>query len=288
MFGLGQAYLERAIRAAMRRGERFLDHPGDLVQRTKPIYESQPPLGIGSALGPLIVTLLALNVIPSVLLKSGHVAARSLGLDVSQPMSDWHGWQGACCRLLMSFPEDPTLAIFLGLVASMWAFRRRVDSVWRPLGDGFLNGLIAIGATCSVVGFGAVLKDLPAFQRIVSLVTHIPGDPLIGAALAIAVIAGLAGSASGGQGIALPIIKPIYIDTLGVAPRALHRIVSIASGTLDSLPANGYVVTLIRNICGDTHANAYGPIFVTTVLIPMVGAALAIGLFKLFPTWAWM
>ena len=73
-----------------------------------------------------------------------------------------------------------------------------------------------------------------------------------------------------------------------VAPRALHRIVAISSGTLDSLPANGYLVMLIRSICGETHARAYAPIFVTTVMIPAAGTAIAIVLFKLVPQWATM
>ena len=106
--------------------------------------------------------------------------------------------------------------------------------------------------------------------------------------MTVTVIAGLAGSASGGQGIALPILKPIFIDQLGVAPRALHRVVAISSGALDTLPANGYVVMLIQNICGETHRRAYMPIFVTTVVIPTLGTALAIALFKTFPNWAWM
>jgi H+/gluconate symporter-like permease len=73
-----------------------------------------------------------------------------------------------------------------------------------------------------------------------------------------------------------------------VPPRALHRVVAIASGTLDSLPSSGFLVMLIRNICGETHARAYGPIFVTTVLVPALGTAAAIGLFKLVPAWAGM
>jgi H+/gluconate symporter-like permease len=73
-----------------------------------------------------------------------------------------------------------------------------------------------------------------------------------------------------------------------VPPRALHRVVAIASGSLDSLPANGYLVMLVRNICGETHLRAYGPIFVTSVLVPLGGTILAIILFKLFPAWAAM
>jgi H+/gluconate symporter-like permease len=88
--------------------------------------------------------------------------------------------------------------------------------------------------------------------------------------------------------LALPIVKPIFIDQLGVAPRALHRVVAIASGSLDSLPANGYIVMLIRNVCGETHARAYGPVFVTTLLIPLAGTMLAIALFRLMPAWGLM
>ena len=82
--------------------------------------------------------------------------------------------------------------------------------------------------------------------------TQIPGNELIGAAIAISVIAGLTGSASGGQAIALPLVAPHYLDQ-GVEPDQLHRIVSISSGALDSLPHNGYVVTTIRAICNETH-----------------------------------
>jgi H+/gluconate symporter-like permease len=186
---------------------------------------------------------------------------------------------------LQHYPEDGTLAIFIGVTVAVILHRKRLQNVWGCFGDGFINGLLAVGSTSAVVGFGSAVKGLPSFQLVVYWVTHMPGDPLISAALAVAVIAGIAGSASGGQGIALPIIKPIYIDALGVSPQALHRVIAISSGSLDSLPANGYLVMLIRNICGETHARSYGPIFVTTVLIPAAGTAIAIALFKLFPQW---
>ncbi len=239
-----------------------------------------PPLW--AALAPLLVTLAMLNVVPA----GCHWAARMLSAptdaatDQDAPLT--------LSSVLQSVPEDPTLAIFLGVVTALVVLRPHLRHTWQFVGDGFLNGLVAIGATASVVGFGSSLKELAAFQRIVDWVTHLPGDPLIGAALAVAIISAIAGSASGGQGIALPIIKPIYIDQLGVAPRALHRIVSISSGSLDSLPHNGYIVMLIRNICGETHARAYWPIFVTTVLLPALGTAVAIVLFKLVPAWATM
>ena len=300
MFLVGQVYLDWAIRRDVRRGERWEDRASDPVSGTalaagvirptlnSPAASVTPLTGsptrsvphVWRAIAPLVATVAALNLLP----RCCCALASSC-----EPLLVAMGSVGArLTKLLAHVPEDATLSIFLGVVVAFVLLGPDLKDGWKCLGEGFTNGFLAIGSTAAVVGFGAAVKDLPAFQQVVAWVTHIPGDPLLGAALAVAVIAAIAGSASGGQGVALPILKPIFVDELGVAPRALHRVVAIASGTLDSLPANGFVVMLIRVICGETHARAYGPIFVTTVLIPLGGTLLAIGLFKLVPDWAKM
>ena len=145
---------------------------------------------------------------------------------------------------------------------------------------GALGALIAIANTAAVVGFGGVAKLTGGFQAAVDFMTHLPGSPLIGAAIAVSVIAGLTGSASGGQSIALPLLAPIYLGQ-GVNPDALHRVVSISSGALDSLPHNGYVVTTIRSICRESYTAAYPAVAAMTVIMPAFGAALAVVLFSL-------
>ena len=144
---------------------------------------------------------------------------------------------------------------------------------------GALGALIAIANTAAVVGFGGVAKLTGGFQSAVDLMTTLPGEPLIGAAIAVSVIAGLTGSASGGQTIALPLIAPHYIDQ-GVDPEALHRVVAIASGGLDSLPHNGYVVTTLRSICRESYSAAYPALGALTVIVPVLGTALAVALFS--------
>lgn len=146
---------------------------------------------------------------------------------------------------------------------------------------GTTGALVAIGNTAAVVGFGAIAKNTDAFQQTVELMTQIPGNELIGAAIAVSVIAGLTGSASGGQAIVLPLVGPHYLDR-GVEPEELHRIVAISSGALDSLPHNGYVVTTIRAICHETHKAAYGSVAALTVVVPLIGLAIAIALFSIF------
>lgn len=146
---------------------------------------------------------------------------------------------------------------------------------------GTTGALVAIGNTAAVVGFGAVAKNTQAFTDTVAIMTDLPGNELIGAAIAVSVIAGLTGSASGGQAIALPLLAPHYLEQ-DVDPEELHRVVAISSGALDSLPHNGYVVTLIRAICGETHANAYLPLGALTVVVPLIGVVLAVALFSFF------
>ena len=102
-----------------------------------------------------------------------------------------------------------------------------------------------------------------------------------GLAIAVTVIAGITGSASGGLGIALPILAPIY-QGMGLDNGAMHRIAALASGGLDSLPHNGYVVTTIRAISKETLKRAYPAVAVVSVLIPLPILALAVILYSIF------
>ncbi|GIN20565.1 GntP family permease [Siminovitchia fordii] len=172
------------------------------------------------------------------------------------------------------------LALLSGILSTWIINRKYFRNFMAAVGEGTTGALIAIGNTAAVVGFGGVAKITPAFETAVDFMTSIPGDPLIGGALAVMVIAGLTGSSSGGQSIALPILGPFYLD-MGVNAEALHRTVSLSSGTLDSLPHGGYAVTTIRAIAGESHKDAYPAFGAMTVVVPIVTVVLAVILFSL-------
>jgi len=208
-------------------------------------------------------------------------------MDAAQLPAPWRGVVPLLVVLLLSFLLHSTLkqsalvvALTGGLFAAAicnWRFLRRPAAA---LSDGAIGALLAIANTAAVVGFGAVAKQTAGFNELVAQITSIPGSPLISAAISVTVIAGLTGSASGGQAIALPLLAPHYLAQ-GVDPNALHRVVALASGALDSLPHNGYVVTTIRAICKETHARAYLSMGAMTVVVPALGTVLAILLFML-------
>ena len=200
-------------------------------------------------------------------------------------------WRGALPLLLVlvvSFVWHDTLkesalivALGAGVLAGVLLNWRFVSGrLGEAAATGALGALVAIANTAAVVGFGGVAKLTAGFASAVDFMTHLPGEPLVGAAVAVSVIAGLTGSASGGQTIALPLIAQHYLDQ-GVDPEALHRVVSISSGALDSLPHNGYVVTTIRAICRESYAKAYPAVGALTVIVPAIGTVLAILLLSL-------
>ena len=236
----GYWWLKRMIAKAVARGEGFISREGD------PELDGNRPLPHPvSGLIPLLVVLIISFVFHDSLKQSALI-----------------------------------IALLGGVIAAYLLNRRYFKNFGNALSEGTFGALIALGNTAAVVGFGGVAKAVPAFQVAVDTMTSIPGSPLIGGALAVSVIAGLTGSASGGQAIALPILAPHYLD-MGVNPEALHRVISISSGALDSLPHNGYVVTTIRAICGETHQDAYNAVGALTVIVPALGTILAIILFSL-------
>jgi H+/gluconate symporter-like permease len=172
------------------------------------------------------------------------------------------------------------LALLGGIIATFIFSWKYFKNGWGAVSEGTIGAIIAIGNTAAVVGFGGVAKAVPAFNVAVDAMTSIPGSPLIGAAVAVSVIAGMTGSASGGQLIALPLLAPGYVEA-GVNQEALHRVVAISSGALDSLPHNGYVVTTIQSVCGEKHKDAYWSVAATTVVTPAIGVVIAIILFSL-------
>lgn len=173
------------------------------------------------------------------------------------------------------------ISLASGILLACVLMFKFLKEFWSALAKGSQDALVAAANTCAVVGFGSVAAQVAAFDTVVDTLVNLPGPPLMGLAIAVTLICGITGSASGGLGIALPILAPMYLAQ-GLDPGAMHRISALASGGLDSLPHNGYVVTTIRAICGESHKRSYWPIFILSVVMPTIVLALAVILYSIF------
>lgn len=152
--------------------------------------------------------------------------------------------------------------------------RRRLMDLRASVDAGVNASVLPVVSVASLVGFGSVVAGLPAFELVRDWVLGIEGGPLVSLAVSTNVLAALTGSASGGLTIALESLGETYMALaadLGTDPALIHRISVIGAGTLDMLPHNGAVVTLLA-VCGTTHRESYRDI----VMVSIVGALLAL------------
>ena len=173
------------------------------------------------------------------------------------------------------------VAILFILVANWTRFKSVVDS----LDQGANASVLPIANTASLVGFGAVIAAMPAFQIISDgLLSLGETNPLVSLAIAVNILSAVTGSASGGMSIALDVLGPTYVELAraqNISLDAMHRITSISSGALDALPHNGAVITVL-GICKLNHKDAYGDMFMVAVVGPMMSLVCVVILAKLF------
>lgn len=283
MFGAGQWWLMRRAAAARARGEGYGAHADALPAPDKELRERAagegfdiaelspdpgrraPPFAL--ALLPVVVVIAANLVFSTFVIPSWDVSflaePRFGGVGLSSVLGVW----------------SIILALSLAILVLVAANRARLASLKRSLDDGANASVLPIFNTASLVGFGAVVAALPAFDLVREGVLGLGGsNPLVSLAVAVNVLAGITGSASGGMSIALSTLGATYLEmaeAAGISPEALHRITAIATGGLDSLPHNGAVVTLLA-ICGLTHRQSYGDVAMVAVVFPIAALVVVI------------
>jgi len=177
---------------------------------------------------------------------------------------EWGGVSPAAVTGVWSVLTALTLAILTVILLN----GARLPNLRATMDAGVNASALPAISVASLVGFGAVVAALPAFAMVRDAVLGIGGGPLVSLAVATNALAALTGSASGGLTIALDALGATFLQRaaeIGMNPALLHRVAVIGSGTLDSLPHNGAVVTLLA-VCGSTHGRSYKDIFMVGVL----------------------
>jgi H+/gluconate symporter-like permease len=268
ILGLGLGYIESRLRAARARGEGY----GTELQNEPEPFESEKLPSPWIAVSPLVVVGVANFLLTRVILQaygSEHIitlGAKPISTQIPVVAAIW-GVEGA---------------LLLGIL-TVFIF------AWRPVLAKFADGskaavagaLLASLNTASEYGFGGVIALLPGFTLVSDLLKSIP-NPLINVAISVTVLAGITGSASGGMSIALAAMADSFIvaaEAAKIPLEVLHRVASMASGGMDTLPHNGAVITLLA-VTGLTHRQSYKDIFVITVIKTMA-VFVAIGVFYL-------
>ena len=256
VLGVGMLYLRRQLNKALRAGEGYGTELRNEPETPDDIKLPSPWLAIAPLILVGVANLLFTHWIPEFYGKTHSLQlagmAAPLQTDVSKLTAIW-----AVQAALL-------LGILMVLVSAFGVIREKLAEGTKSAVGG---SLLAAMNTASEYGFGAVIASLPGFLVLADALKGIP-NPLVNEAVTVTLLAGITGSASGGMSIALAAMSDTFITAANAANiplEVMHRVASMASGGMDTLPHNGAVITLLA-VTGLTHREAYKDIFGITII----------------------
>ena len=270
MLVLGVYFLRRWADAAISRGEGYGEHQ-ELQLASASENKGGPPLWSSVLPVALVIVLnglLSLWWLPA--LDMGFLQGERFGSPTaSSVIGLW----------------SVLLSLITAICATLLLHWRRVACVRTSLNQGVFGSFLPIFNTASEVAYGAIIAKLAGFAAIrQALMEFSPGNPLISVVLTLNVLSGITGSSSGGLSIALRTMGNEFVQMIqaaGFSPDLLHRVAVISAGGLDTLPHSGAVITLLA-ICGLTHRQAYPPVLLVTIAMPVTATLLAVALGTIF------
>jgi H+/gluconate symporter-like permease len=261
IYGVGGVYLVRCLKSAIAKGEGYGNHTLNEPEATEEVNEVNWIMACVPLIAVLVANFLITEMVhwdPAILEPFKQMKGVPLVVaSVKNIASIW----------------ALVIALVIGIILALVIGHKKVtsvDALTKILNAGAIGSLLAIMNTASEVGYGNVISQLPGFQHIAHALIniHIGGTPLVSEAVSVTTLAGITGSASGGMAIALELMSKDWIawgQQIGMGPEIMHRVASMASGGLDTLPHNGAIITLLA-VCGLTHRQSYLNIFAITVL----------------------
>ena len=177
------------------------------------------------------------------------------------------------------FNVEPFVSLTLGCVVCWALYYNKFEHVGKTLANGCTSTMKSIMNVAAVVGFGATVELTAGFKFMVANLDKLPGSPLFQLCLATNIVAGITGSASGGEAIALNAFAQKFLN-MGVPADVIHRIVNISCYGLDSMPYNGSTINRL-NYTRLTHRQGYYHEFILGAVFPFLLSFFAVVLASL-------
>jgi H+/gluconate symporter-like permease len=150
---------------------------------------------------------------------------------------------------------------------------KRLPKKLAPLATSIEKSLpFLVGLAC-IQGLAGVLGTTSAYQAVLHFVTTIHLNPYVTTVLAVAIIAAITTDGLGCMIVFFQTVAPSIIALPGVNLGVIHRLTTMTATTVDSLPHNGSIYMTLQ-LFGYSHKSGYKYLFISSVLIPSICAAI--------------
>lgn len=165
-------------------------------------------------------------------------------------------------------------AMFLAIILVFILNPKKFQILFKGFMDGSKEWIMPLFNFTCMIAFGAVVQGTPGFAVVAEKLLTLGGSVYISAFATTTIMCAITGNGSGGSTIAMNAMAGNWL-TMGANPAVLHRIVAITSTGLDSLPHCGGITT-VYGLCNEDLGKQYKHAFVTTCVVPIIGAIVAI------------
>ncbi|GHT94677.1 citrate transporter [Alphaproteobacteria bacterium] len=267
MLLLGIAWMNRQLKTAKANGEGYGSHEDKVMS----VSDGNLP-NFWEAVTPIVIVVLVNYVCVKFVfpkIDTSYLQQLKYGsIDIKSVASNW---------AVIS-------AVFFAVLFLLGYHYKNIN-VTKCLNMGASDSLAPIFNTASVVGYGAVINNLPGFATIKDgIIALSSGNPIISGSVVTGILSAITGSASGGISISMQTLGAKLLEMANqahIAPEALHRIIALSSSALHAFPHNGAVITLFA-ICGLTHRDSYKDILVVAMLVPLVATVATMLIYNVF------
>ncbi len=260
MFGLGLLWFKKRVKEAQESGEGYGDHNDSDISG----YVGKKP--------PVLLSIVPLLTIPVVALSLEKIYYPNNLNKYSTAMETYAGTAG------INNLWPVLIAIIVATVVAFIIFAKYAKNPKELLKSGAEGSLLPTVNTAAQVGYGAVVRQLPAFISFQGTLAAMSAPALFKIAISTTLLAGIVGSSSGGTAIAFAAMGDTFKELAlanNISLDVVHRISIMAAGGLDSLPHCGAVITLL-SATGLTHKESYKDIGICTIVIPLIAVVITI------------
>ena len=183
------------------------------------------------------------------------------------------------CAILVNIKNGEGKAVFSAeaglLIAFVIAVILNAKYIsWKHLigemGNGVPEMIKVVSLPAALLGFGAVVKEVPAYEMIQQIAIHAPGSTYLKLLLSTNLLCVALGSATSATTLVAGTLGNVFVG-LGMPADVCARIMTQTACAFDTVPHNGGVVSTLQ-LCGMDHKQSYKYIFVLSVVIPLAAS----------------
>lgn len=165
---------------------------------------------------------------------------------------------------------DVVSGLTIASLACIILFYKSFDNLLDTVNLGATNGVMPLILVAVVVGVAKTVAITPAFEMFKVWLMALPVSGLFKIFVITNSISAITGSASGSMTMTLEMFGSDFLS-MNLNPGTIHRLMTVSSVALDTLPWNSFIV-LLFTLSGVSYSKGYKQVFVISVVLPLLAA----------------